>query len=124
MTFNKIVFGGILVLVCACGVALYAMPHSALASAVSTLAGRDLTVGSRGDDVADLQGLLGEQGYLVMPAGVPFGYFGSLTKAALASYQASIGVSPTGYYGPITRMKMVQVFTINGWMSLLASANR
>ncbi len=124
MTFNKIVLGGILVLVFAFGVALYSMPHSALASAVSTLAGRDLATGSRGDDVADLQGLLGEQGYLVMPVGVSFGYFGPLTKTALASYQASIGVSPTGYYGPITRMKMVQVFTTHGWMALLASVNR
>ncbi|MES2315072.1 MAG: peptidoglycan-binding domain-containing protein [Patescibacteria group bacterium] len=124
MTFNKIVFGSILVLVFGFGVALYSMPHSAFASAISTLAGRDLTVGSRGDDVSDLQGFLGEQGYLAMPVGVPFGYFGSLTQSALKNYQASIGVSSTGYYGPITRMKMVQVFTTNGWMALLASGNR
>ncbi|HTK33092.1 MAG TPA: peptidoglycan-binding domain-containing protein [Candidatus Paceibacterota bacterium] len=124
MTFKKIVFGSVLTLVLTSGIALYSMPHSAFASAISTLTGRDLTVGSRGDDVADLQGLLGEQGYLVMPVGVPFGYFGPLTKAALSSYQASIGVMPTGYYGPITRMKMAQVFTTNGWMALLASVHR
>ena len=32
------------------------------------------------------------------------GYFGSVTTAALAEYQAAVGISPAvGYYGPVTR---------------------
>lgn len=101
---------------------LYVAPPQAMASAISTLSGRDLSLGDRGSDVTDLQGLLGEQGYLVMPVGVPFGYFGPITKAALTNYQASIGVPATGYYGPLTRMSMVKIFTDRGWLRLLASA--
>jgi peptidoglycan hydrolase-like protein with peptidoglycan-binding domain len=42
-----------------------------------------------------------------MPAGVAMGYFGTLTKAALAKYQAEAGISPAaGYFGPITRAKL------------------
>ncbi len=126
MTFNnKIISVGAFVTALALVATLTFASHNAYASAVSTLSGRDLTVGSQGSDVADLQGLLGEQGFLTMPVGVPFGYFGSLTKAALANYQASIAVVPaTGYYGPITRMKMAEVFTAKGWLALLASAGR
>jgi peptidoglycan hydrolase-like protein with peptidoglycan-binding domain len=99
-------------------------PSNADASVVSTLSGRNLTIGSEGQDVSDLQGLLGEQGYLTMPLGVPFGYFGPITQAALARYQAANGISPSaGYYGPITRAKMVQQFTDKGWMALLARVN-
>ena len=56
---------------------------------------RDLTVGSSGADVTALQNVLG-----VSPA---TGYFGSITKAAVQSYQASKGISTTGYVGPLTR---------------------
>ena len=39
-----------------------------------------------------------------MPAGVAYGYFGNLTKAAVAAYQTSVGITPAvGYFGPITR---------------------
>jgi len=67
----------------------------------------DLTVGSTGAEVTALQQWLVGKGLLVMPAGVAYGYFGALTKAALASYQASVGISPAvGYFGPITRAKV------------------
>ncbi len=69
---------------------------------------RDLTIGSTGSDVAELQAFLVSKGYLVMPAGVSMGYFGSLTQAALASYQAASGIAPAaGYFGPITRAAVV-----------------
>lgn len=62
---------------------------------------RDLTVGSRGDDVTALQGVLNAKGHLAVAA---TGYFGSLTKAALAKWQASAGISPAaGYFGPKSR---------------------
>ncbi len=64
----------------------------------------DLTVGSTGAEVVTLQSFLESKGFLVMPAGVAKGYFGSLTKSALARYQSSKGITPAvGYFGPITR---------------------
>lgn len=63
---------------------------------------RNLTVGSRGDDVSELQRFLVRRGFLTLVS--PTGYFGSLTKAALARYQAESGITPAaGYFGPITR---------------------
>lgn len=64
---------------------------------------RNLTIGSSGEDVASLQTWLESRGFLTMPAGVAKGYFGPLTRSALASYQASAGIYPAaGYFGPIT----------------------
>ncbi len=73
------------------------------AAPASTSFTRDLTIGSRGDDVSALQTLLESRGMLMMPAGVAKGYFGALTKSALAKYQASVGLPATGYFGPLTR---------------------
>jgi hypothetical protein len=65
---------------------------------------RDLTIGSTGSDVVELQTVLEDLGYLTIPAGVSKGYFGALTQSALASMQAAEGISPaSGYFGPITR---------------------
>ena len=65
---------------------------------------RDLTIGSSGADVTALQTILENGGYLVMPVGVPKGYFGNLTKMALAAWQTANNVSPAaGYFGPKTR---------------------
>lgn len=67
---------------------------------------QNLTVGSTGSEVVALQQMLVAQGHLVMPAGVAYGYFGSLTKAAVAKWQAANGVSPAaGYWGPLSRAK-------------------
>lgn len=67
----------------------------------------DLTLGSTGPEVSALQQWLVNRGYLVMPAGVAMGYFGPMTKAALAKFQAEVGISPAaGYFGPITRAKV------------------
>lgn len=66
----------------------------------------DLTVGSTGSQVVALQQMLVAQGHLVMPAGVAYGYFGSLTKAAVAKWQAANGIAPAaGYFGPLSRAK-------------------
>lgn len=68
---------------------------------------RNLTVGSSGDDVSSLQTWLEQKGFLVIPTGVAKGYFGNLTRTALAKYQASVGITPAvGYFGPITRAKV------------------
>ncbi len=76
----------------------------------------DLTVGSTGMAVTELQKVLVSKGYLVMPAGVAMGYFGTLTKNAVAAWQAANGITPSvGYVGPKSRAAlnaMVSVPTV------------
>ncbi len=64
----------------------------------------DLTVGSKGADVTALQQILVAKGLLTMPAGTAMGYFGGLTKSAVAAWQTSAGIAPAaGYVGPKSR---------------------
>jgi peptidoglycan hydrolase-like protein with peptidoglycan-binding domain len=64
-----------------------------------------LTFGSRGAEVTKLQQILVEQKLLTV---APTGYFGVLTKRAVATYQAKNGIVPAaGYFGPITRGVML-----------------
>lgn len=66
---------------------------------------RDLTLGSTGSDVTALQNWLMSKGHAIAAGAT--GYFGAQTQAALASYQASVSISPAaGYFGPITRAKV------------------
>ena len=82
--------------------------------------GPDMTIGSTGPYVTELQGLLSELGYLSVPQGIPLGYFGSMTQEALARYQATLGVTPAaGYFGPITKSAMSTSFASRGWVTLL-----
>ncbi len=73
----------------------------------------DLKLGARGESVRELQEFLIEQNVgtsvaKLAKAGAT-GYFGEVTKSALAEYQASIGIKPaSGYYGPITRKIIAQ----------------
>lgn len=70
---------------------------------------RDLTLGSTGADVQSLQVILNANGAQVAASGAgspgsESTYFGALSQAALAKWQAAHGVSPAaGYFGPITR---------------------
>lgn len=83
-----------------------AVAFSASVASAAAMYTRNLTIGSTGADVASLQTTLVSEGHLVIPAGVAKGYFGSLTKAALAKWQAANGVAPAaGYFGPITMAK-------------------
>lgn len=61
---------------------------------------KNLTVGSRGDDVTALQQFLIADGYSI-PAGAT-GYFGSQTKTAVIAYQKANNLPTTGYVGPLT----------------------
>ncbi len=73
---------------------------------------RDLELGMAGEDVRNLQKLLNANGFKLSETGVgsagnETNFFGTLTKNALAKYQAAHGVNPSiGYFGPITRAKM------------------
>ncbi len=80
----------------------------------------NLTVGSTGQGVVVLQGLMSELGYLNVPIGIPFGYYGQLTKNAVASYQSARNVTPAvGYFGPVTKIAMHADFSSHGWLRLL-----
>jgi len=80
----------------------------------------NLTVGMSGASVVTLQALLSETGYLNVPVGVPLGYFGAITKNAVANYQANRGVSPTsGFYGPATKLALFNDFYARGYARLL-----
>lgn len=62
----------------------------------------DLTIGSTGADVNALQAMLIASGDLAIAT--PTGYFGPLTQAALAKWQAARGIVPaSGYFGPLTQ---------------------
>lgn len=90
------------------------------AESPNILVGNNMTIGSTGQGVAVLQGLLAETGYLVLPAGTRLGYFGSMTQKALGSYQAARGIYPTaGYFGPASKIAMHQDFLAHGWLALL-----
>ena len=55
-----------------------------------------------------------------VPTGVALGYYGAMTKSAVARYQASLSVTPAvGYFGPITKTAMHADFAPHGWLSIL-----
>lgn len=64
---------------------------------------RDLTDGVSGADVSALQSYLASKGMFSV---APTGYFGAITKAAVAAWQTANGVMPAaGYFGAISRAK-------------------
>lgn len=67
---------------------------AAAKAALVTTSYSNLKIGSTGADVVALQEMLVKGGYLVMPAGVKYGYYGSLTAAAYAKYQAAQVATP------------------------------
>lgn len=65
---------------------------------------KDLTMGSKGDDVTCLQTYLQGKGYFTYTGAK--GYFGAITKVAVSAWQTANGVSPAaGYFGSISRAK-------------------
>jgi hypothetical protein len=96
---------------------------TAHAAPFTLLGSSDLTIASTGQNVVQLQGLLSELGYLNVPQGIPFGYFGPLTQEAVGRFQQSLGVTPSvGYYGIKTRLSMATYLEAKGWLRLLASS--
>jgi len=76
---------------------------------------RNLNIGSTGEDVKALQQYLNAVGFKIVGSGPgslgnETNLFGSLTRTALAKWQAANGVSPaSGYFGPLTRAKITSV---------------
>lgn len=74
----------------------------------------NLGIGNRGEAVKTLQDFLIKENSgpaaLALGRANQSGYFGELTKNALAEYQAANGISPaTGFFGPLTRAKIQSV---------------
>jgi peptidoglycan hydrolase-like protein with peptidoglycan-binding domain len=91
------------------------VPLGSVPQGSAVLFNTDLTIGSTGSDVTALQQWLVARGYLQMPAGVAYGYFGPITQSAVARYQAEAGISPAaGYFGPITRARLNAMATQPG----------
>lgn len=66
---------------------------------------RDLTVGSTGPDVSALQNYLKTTDHFPFAVGTT-GYFGDVTRGAVAAWQSSNGlVPPAGYFGPLSRAR-------------------
>ena len=100
--------------------ALFALAPFAQAESPNILVGQDLTLGSTGQGVVVLQGLLSEMGYLSVPANIPLGYYGTMTRTALAKYQAAQSVLPAvGYFGPVSKTAMHAHFASRSWLGLL-----
>lgn len=64
---------------------------------------KSLSVGSRGDEVVELQNRLISEGLLSSEA---TGYYGSLTSQAVKAFQAKYGIAQVGVVGPQTRDKL------------------
>lgn len=64
---------------------------------------KNLKYGQRDKEVTELQEFLIDKGLL---KSTPSTYFGLLTFKAVKAYQTSIGVSPTGFVGVLTREKI------------------
>lgn len=70
---------------------------------------RNLSFGSRGDDVKALQGFLAKDSALY-PEGLLTGYFGRLTREAVKRFQTREKIAPAeGYVGPKTRARLNQL---------------
>lgn len=88
-------------------------PNLALAATID----RELSVGMSGADVTALQTFLAQDSTLY-PEGLITGYYGNLTKAAVARFQARNGIAAVGRVGPVTlpvlNMKMAGTVTTTG----------
>ena len=82
---------------------IFALPVSAMSMQSSMMFNGNVMMGSHGTNVSSLQTFLESKGYLHLPMGVAHGYFGAATRRGLKSYQTSVGLRPTGFFGPLTR---------------------
>lgn len=82
---------------------------SAKAQAVSPAFNKDLTPGSRSNDVKRLQQLLATD-KSIYPEGTASGLYGPLTQKAVRAFQKKYGLPQVGRVGPATRAKLQQVF--------------
>ncbi|MES2314914.1 MAG: peptidoglycan-binding protein [Patescibacteria group bacterium] len=118
VTSSRVVVGSAFALAFVMGAIILA--PQAHAETQNITVSENLTVGMAGASVVTLQALLSEMGYLNVPAGIPLGYYGSMTKNAVVNYQARLNVTPAvGYYGPVTKVALFNDFSSRGYANLL-----
>lgn len=106
--------GALLVLACAGVVALLTLTPTRAATPTPITGSLDL--GSSGEEVRTLQTLLASS-RTVYPAGLVTGYYGPLTKTAVAQFQIAYNLPPVGRVGPLTRAELNTL--INGGVVVL-----
>ncbi len=82
---------------------------------------RNLAIPERGTDVSTLQQFLITNGYLSILE--PTGYFGKQTFAAVAKWQGDVGLSQTGFFGPMSRAKIQKSFDISRRSNSVSDSN-
>ena len=80
-----------------------------VASTQGQLLTKDLSKGSKDDEVSILQTLLSSD-KSIYPEGLITGLIGPATERAVKRFQAKYGISQVGKVGPATRKKIAQVF--------------
>jgi len=75
---------------------------SSVARSVSPVFNKNLTRGSKGEDVKNLQKLLA-QDKTIYPEGIVSGVFGPMTEKAVKKFQAKYSLPQVGTVGPATR---------------------
>ncbi|HEY5220882.1 MAG TPA: fibronectin type III domain-containing protein [Candidatus Paceibacterota bacterium] len=78
---------------------------AALPLAHAQITAGELSVGSSGSQVTQLQQFLATNSK-IYPSGDVTGYFGPLTQAAVTQFQVAYGISQVGQVGPITSAKI------------------
>lgn len=74
---------------------------------------KSLYLGVKGDDVKCLQDYLKKDGHYTHKYGST-GYYGPVTKEAVASWQKYHNIEPVdGYFGPISKNKYLETFNLN-----------
>jgi peptidoglycan hydrolase-like protein with peptidoglycan-binding domain len=87
------------------GLALLFVSSAALPLAHAQITASELSVGSSGSQVTQLQQFLATDSQ-IYPSGDVTGYFGPLTQAAVTQFQVAYGIAQVGQVGPITEAKI------------------
>jgi len=85
--------------------ALLFVSSAALPLAHAAITASELSVGSTGSQVTQLQQFLATNSQ-IYPSGIVTGYFGPLTQAAVTQFQVAYGIDQVGQVGPITSAKI------------------
>ena len=78
---------------------------AALPLAHAQITASELSIGSSGSQVTQLQQFLAADS-LIYPSGDVTGYFGPLTQAAVTQFQVAYGIPQVGQVGPITEAQI------------------
>lgn len=85
--------------------ALLFIASAALPLAHAQITASELSVGSSGSQVTQLQQFLATNSK-IYPSGDVTGYFGPLTQAAVTQFQVAYGIAQVGQVGPVTEAKI------------------